>query len=577
MEALPQVIQGVRHRWQLRTADRDLAREIAAALGLHPRVAEVLTARQITSSSQARSYLWPKLQDLPSPDQLLDLDTAVDRIAKALQDHESIAVYGDYDVDGLTATAVLVHFLSGLGGRVQWYLPHRLREGYGLNCSALHALSEGGVSLLISVDCGSSDHEAILLARELGLDLIVTDHHQPPDLLPPATALVNPKRQLDIGELKNLAGVGVAFYLVAALRAYLRLSGQWTTSGQPNLKDYLDWVALGTLADMAPLSAANRILTGTGLKVLAQTTKPGLQALKKISGLKANQVTAWDVLFRLGPRLNAAGRLGSADLALRLLLCPDPEEALDLALQLDELNRQRQSMESDLLAEVFSLVESDESLLQGRSLVLASPDWHKGLLGLAASRLVERYNKPAILLTRVVSYWEGSGRSFAPFDLYGILCRCRAHLLGFGGHQLAAGLRLRLDDLAKLRAAFEDILKESPIETGLPQPKKVDAILPLEQLTPEFMGCLELMAPYGEGNPEPVFCCYDFQVESLEVLKGYHLKLLLRQGNTRLRAIGFHLLNPDQETPHPGGLFFTARWDHWQGEKRLQLHILDYY
>jgi single-stranded-DNA-specific exonuclease len=507
---------------------------------------------------------------------LPDLDKAVTRIATGLERNERIAIFGDYDVDGLTATALLVHFLSQLEGEVCWYLPHRVREGYGLNVNALNHLHEEGVHLVITVDCGSSDHQVIEAASELGIDVVITDHHQPPHLLPEVSALVNPKRGCPNEGLRDLAGVGVAFYLATALRAHFRNAGRWRDSDQPNLKEYLDWVALGTLADMAPLSAANRILARIGLQVLTRTSRAGLQALKEICIQGKSQVSDWDVLFRLGPRLNAAGRLGDAGLSLRLLLSKDLREARELALQLDQLNKERQAEEHRLVAEALALVDKDIGLQESHSLVLASPGWHKGLLGLAASRLVERYNKPSILLTQVEGGWEGSGRSPGPFDLYRALDRCKEYLLRFGGHRQAAGLRLKDDQLPAFRASFEEVAKERIPAGGILLVLEVDSVAGLKEINSELMLHLAQMQPFGEGNPEPTFCLQDFEIKSVRPLKDRHLLLKLRQGNVHHDAIGFNLIEPGQQPPHPERLLFRARWNYWQGERRIQLHIVDY-
>jgi single-stranded-DNA-specific exonuclease len=567
-------IQGRRFRWRFRNADPGAATSLAAALRVPPLVARVLAARGINDPSTARRLFARRLKDLPDPNQIPDLERAVLRITEALRAHEPIAVFGDYDVDGVTATALLFHFLVTLGGKVRWYLPHRLREGYGLNPQAIAELKQHGIGLVISVDCGSSDHETVRVARELGLEVIVTDHHQLFDAPPEALALVNPKRLADGNELRHLAGVGVALYLVSALRASLRRSGLWAQGNQPNLKRYLDWVALGTLADAAPLTPANRILTAAGLEVLSETCGPGIRALKEVCGLEGNQVSAWDVLFRLGPRLNAAGRLGGADLALRLLLADDLEEARGLAAELDDLNRRRQTLEEQMLAEALAQIEADEQIARRRALVLASPAWHKGLLGLAAARLAARFARPAILLTRGGHGWEGSGRSPAGIDLHQALHSCRAHLRRFGGHQLAAGVSLAVEQLDSFRAALEESLSQTD---GAPQPpREADTGARLGEITPAFASCLELMGPFGEGNPEPIFCCEHFRVDSLQVLKGRHLRLRLSQGDARLAAIGFDLASQDQPRPTLKRLFFSPTWNSWRGERRLELQIHDY-
>jgi single-stranded-DNA-specific exonuclease len=575
-ESTPDTINGALYRWRLQTPNHQLADKIAKDLGLPPLVALILTTRRITSVTQANDYLDCRLENLHPPDNMPDLDKAVTRIASALEQGEQIAVYGDYDVDGITATALLVHFLSSLGGTVRWYIPHRVQEGYGLNSKALQTMHTEGVTLVITVDCGSTNHEAIESAGTLGLDVIVTDHHLPPHSLPAAIALVNPKRSEKSEELRDLAGVGVAFYLAVALRAHFRHAGRWSTSEQPNLKKYLDWVALGTLADMAPLTGTNRILTRFGLGELTRTSNCGLRALKAICGLEKNTISDWDVLFRLGPRLNAPGRLASGDLAVRFLLSTDSAEARNLALELEELNRQRQHEEKQLLAEALYLVEANNSFEQRSALVLASPGWHKGLLGLVASRLVERFNKPTILLTQVDQHWEGSGRSFGSFDLYQALYSCRDHLVRFGGHKQAAGLGLRKELLTEFRTAFESIVEEQMDQEDIRRTMKVDAMVHLDEITPELMTYIERMQPYGVDNPEPVFCCRGFQVENLQILKGCHLQLRLKQGKTRFTAIGFNFIESDHPPPVPESLLFSPRWNHWQGENRIQLHLHDY-
>lgn len=575
-ESTPDTINGALYRWRLQTPNHQLADKIAKDLGLPPLVALILTTRRITSVTQANDYLDCRLENLHPPDNMPDLDKAVTRIASALEQGEQIAVYGDYDVDGITATALLVHFLSSLGGTVRWYIPHRVQEGYGLNSKALQTMHTEGVTLVITVDCGSTNHEAIESAGTLGLDVIVTDHHLPPHSLPAAIALVNPKRSEKSEELRDLAGVGVAFYLAVALRAHFRHAGRWSTSEQPNLKKYLDWVALGTLADMAPLTGTNRILTRFGLGELTRTSNCGLRALKAICGLEKNTISDWDVLFRLGPRLNAPGRLASGDLAVRFLLSTDSAEARNLALELEELNRQRQHEEKQLLAEALYLVEANNSFEQRSALVLASPGWHKGLLGLVASRLVERFNKPTILLTQVDQHWEGSGRSFGSFDLYQALYSCRDHLVRFGGHKQAAGLGLRKELLTEFRTAFESIVEEQMDQEDIRRTMKVDAMVHLDEITPELMTYIERMQPYGVDNPEPVFCCRGFQVENLQILKGCHLQLRLKQGKTRSTAIGFNFIESDHPPPVPELLLFSPRWNHWQGENRIQLHLHDY-
>jgi single-stranded-DNA-specific exonuclease len=569
-------IHGTRFRWQHKAANHSLAYEIEEELAIPPLVALLLTSRNITSRAQAKNFLYSRLKDMHSPYQLPDIDRAVTRIAAAIAEGEQIAIYGDYDVDGITGTALLVHFLSSLGGSVRWHIPHRIKEGYGLNSGALQRMHSEGVTLVVTVDCGSTDHKPIQLARELGMDVIVTDHHKLPDDPPNANVILNPKGSEENGELADLAGVGVAFYLATAIRAHFRGHGRWNSSEQPNLKKYLDLVTLGTLADMVPLSGTNRILASVGLSELSKTPRFGLRALKESCGIRGKRISDWDVLFRLGPRLNAPGRLGKGDPALRLLLTSDPAEARKLAHHLEQLNRHRQSLENQLLAEALSLIESKKAYEGKSSLVLYSPGWHKGLLGLVASRLTERFNKPTILLTQVGENWEGSGRSVANFDLYQALAQCKDHLLRFGGHRLAAGVGLAQSQLSEFCHAFEQVVQKKITPKDTVKQKEFDAVVHLEDITPGLMSYMELLQPYGVGNPEPIFCCRDFQVEDSRILKGSHWRLRLRQGKARLAAIGFNLLESDQTLTLPELLLFSPRWNHWRGERQIQLHIIDY-
>ena len=572
----PDTIRGTRFLWHLKTANHSLAHEIEQALTIPRLISLILTTRNITSQVQADNFLHSRLKNMHSPYQLPDIDKAVTRIAVAIAEGEQIAIYGDYDVDGITGTALLVHFLSSLGGRVHWHIPHRIKEGYGLNSEALQTLHSKGVTLVVTVDCGSADHAPIQLARELGMDIIVTDHHELPDVLPDANAILNPKGNEEKGELADLAGVGVAFYLATAIRAHFRRQGRWSSDEHPNLKKYLELVALGTLADMVPLTGTNRVLASAGLAELSGTPGFGLRALKETCGILGKKVSNWDVLFRLAPRLNAPGRLVKGEPALRLLLTTESAEAQSLAQQLEQLNRQRQILENQLLAEALSLIDSNKAHEKKSSLVLASPGWHKGVLGLVASRLTERFNKPTILLTQVDELWEGSGRSVENFDLYRALARCKNHLVRFGGHRLAAGLGLAQSQLAEFSRAFEQEAKEEITPEDIQKPKKFEAMVHLEEITPELMTYLERMQPYGVGNPEPIFCCRDFQVEDSQILKGSHWRVRLRQGKVRLAGIGFNLLELDQSLPMPQFLLFSPRWNHWRGERQIQLHILDY-
>jgi single-stranded-DNA-specific exonuclease len=552
------------------------ALELSRVLRLHPLAARVLVARGLGGPEVAAWFLDSPLADLPDPFSMKGMDRAVARIVRALETGERIACYGDYDVDGVTSVTLLAGFLRAAGADVVTYVPHRLREGYGLNTAALGGLAEQGVRLLITLDCGITSLEEVRAAAALGLDTVVVDHHTVPVELPAAEAILNPHQPGCLYPSKDLAAVGVTFALAMALRRRLREAGRFGgRRPEPNLKDALDLVALGTVADVVPLLGANRTLVRWGLKVLANTRRPGLVALKRVAGVpEGAAVTAGQVGFRLAPRINAAGRLDDAGRGVKLLLSQDGGEALLLAEELDRENQARQEIERRILEEASA--DAIAPVAAGvRGLVLARDGWHAGVVGIVASRLVERYSRPVVLVALEGAEGRGSGRSVEAFHLHDALTVCREHLVRFGGHKHAAGVTVARDRVEAFRTAFEAYAALQLSDEDLEPRCRIDGWVEDADLTDQAAADLERLAPFGSGHPEPVFALRRAAARGRTVGSGgAHLKLNL--GARGLNAIGFGLGDRARLcTEGPVDAAFSVGFDEWDGTRRLQLKLRD--
>ncbi len=534
----------------------------------------------VLSSDEALLWLDPRLTNLPSPEDLSDLDGAVERIERAVGAGERIAVYGDYDVDGLTSTFLLTDFLRRSGAEVVSTVPDRLSAGYGVNSEAVRSLHRQGVGLIVTVDCGISNHEQIEEAMRLGVDVIVTDHHLLPASLPPALAVVNPKRLSPDHPLFDMAGVGVAFYLAVALRKRFRDAGRYRGVEEPNLREYLDLVALGTVADMAPLRGVNRIFARHGLGELSRASRPAIAALRNVAGLREGEVTPWDIHFRLAPRINAASRMGRQDLVLSWLSSREVGEASAIALRMEDLNRKRAAIEEEIFDQASERIEKDPSLAKAAVVVLADPRWHAGILGIVASRIVERWGKPAVLLTSKGDCWEGSGRSVEGFSLHRALVCCQEHLERYGGHAMAVGLRLRENSLDGFRACLERHASESPGDISIDSRLHIDARLPLSKINRATMSWLERLGPFGYGCPEPLFYTEGLAVHRHEVVRDQHLRLVLGQNGIRFPAIAFrmapYLPRSGERMDRLKGCIFVPMRKVWAGKTDIQLRVLDF-
>lgn len=583
--------------WRFKSGNQALQYILNYELGVSSLLAGLMVNRGIYNVEEARLFLNGKLDDMYDPLLLKDMNKAVSRTVQALQSGEKIIIYGDYDVDGITSTAMLVSVLRRLGGDVSYYIPSRLDEGYGLHAQALEQICKEECHLIITVDCGISSVDEAVLAGEMGVDLVITDHHEPPPELPGALAVVNPKRPDCTYPFKSLAGVGVALKFVQALAG--------RAGGRPDMwQEYLDLACLGTVADMVPLKEENRILVKHGLEQLSRSTKPGLRALMSVSlgstdGLNGQSredevssagrrhggggeiLSPHAVGFYLAPRLNAAGRVGNPRLGVELLLCNDEERACGMAAELQRENQERQKLEAGVLKEALEMLENDKKIAQSKVLVLASPNWHAGVIGIVASRLVDRFYRPTLLIAIDGSEGKGSARSIPGFNMYCALDNCSDFLSGYGGHAQAAGFSIASDRVESFRRAIneyaESILNEEDLIPGL----ELDAVISKDLLTKQLVEELNSLAPFGHCNPPPLLAYRDMRVlASREVGRGgTHLKMLLRAGNTVFDGIGFSLgkysslLTGNRRVD----VAFVPQIDEWNGKRRLQLKVKDFH
>lgn len=561
-------------RWELSNTDVEATQTLQRELGLSRLPAAVLAARGLVSPEAADAFLKPDLASIPDPFLLRGMDAAVDRIIRAIEQREKVAVYADYDVDGCTSATLLCGALRELGLIVEAYVPHRLVEGYGLNPTALDTLAGRGARLVITADCGVTNVSEVDHAARIGLDVIVLDHHRAAAELPRAVAVVNPHQPGCNYPDKGLAAVGVSFLMLAALRRRCKERGLPTIA---NLRQGLDLVALGTVADVAPLSGVNRVLVHHGLLVLAERRRPGIRALCDVAGLSDGPLTAGQIGFKLGPRINAAGRLDDASVAVELLTTTDEGRARTLAALLDVANTERQTIEAQMREEAFLLAEPlHKSGAMG--LVLASEGWHPGVVGIVASRVAERFRRPAVLLALEEGTARGSARSVEGFHLYDALKACGDHLTRFGGHRQAAGLSMVADSLPAFRAAFE-AHADKAVNRDLLEPRcRIDAIADHGELTTEVAAELARLAPFGIGNPEPILIARGLRSPRRRVLPARmpggagHLKLRFDSG---LEAIGFGMAERDAEMSGSFDAAFSLEVSEWGGRTRPEMKLRD--
>src|SRR4249919_14132 len=524
--------------WQHLPCNDEEAARLASALDVHPMIARLLCLRGLTDVAEATRFLNPSLEHLHDPMRLADMGIAVDRILGAVARHERIAIHGDYDVDGITSTVILRRALEMLGGDVVHFIPERLRDGYGLQPAAIDRLHGEGVRLVISVDCGIRGTEAALRARELGVDLIVTDHHEPDGTLPAALAVINPKRADCTYPDKNLAGVGVALKLVQAL-CQRAGKDKW-------LPAFVKIACIGTLADVVPLVGENRVIARLGLSSLSRGPHTiGLRALLEATGLSGKTIDSYQVAFMIAPRVNAAGRMSTPDIATRLLLATGEsmgDEARGLAQQLNDENLRRQQEEAELVSQAKKAIETDPAVGAHNVLVVGGLGWHRGVIGIAASKLVDTYHKPAIVLSIEGDVAHGSCRSIPDFDMLGALERCADLFVRFGGHKQAAGLTMEAARVPEFRARInayaDEVLEPDQLRPRL----RIDGPLHLKAITHDLVQGLDSMGPFGLANPRPIFHAGPVEiVEGPRSIKDRHLKMTFNQEGRRFRAMAWRL------------------------------------
>jgi len=562
-------------RWDLLSCDDVATMTLAEALGIAPIVARLLCQRGLSDPDLAGRFLNPSLDHLHDPMLLADMGRAVDRIMAAIARKERIAIHGDYDVDGVTSTVILRRALEMLGADVVHFIPERLKDGYGLQPAAIDRLHAEGVALVVSVDCGIRGADAALRARELGVDLIITDHHEPDAELPHALAVINPKRHDCTYPDKYLAGVGVALKLVQALCR--------RTDHESWLPGFIKVAAIGTLADVVPLVGENRVIAKLGLDLLTKGPhKVGLRALLDVSGLTGKTVDSYHIGFMLAPRVNAAGRMSTPDIATRLLLAADEtmaEEARQLALQLDGENIRRQEEEAEILAAAKKIVQTDPDVGARSILVVAGEGWHRGVIGIVASKLVDAFHRPAIVLSVDGETAHGSCRSIPRFDMLAALERCVPLFIRFGGHKQAAGLAMEAGRIKEFRLAVNAVADETLGPDDLMPRLRIDGDLTFRGITGGVAAGVASMAPFGAGNPRPVFAARGVEIiDGPRKLKERHLKMALKQDGRIFRAVAWRAAERhDFLAEHKAALdvAFSLEQNQYNGETYVELTLAD--
>ena len=570
--------------WRYAVHDEPLVKSLAHELRLPGLVAQVLLARGVTSETDAQAFLQTRLMDLHDPSLLPGVDEAADLLVEAIASERRITIYGDYDVDGVTGTSLLWHCLSLAGATVDYYIPHRINEGYGLNPDAIRTLAEEDATrLVVSVDCGITSVAEAALARELGMQLIVTDHHTLTDSLPDAAALVHPRLPGSEYPFGDLCGAGVAFKLAWAVCQRLG-DGR---KASPRMRDFLmqavGLAAIGTISDVMPLLGENRVLVKYGLRGIPERSSAGLQALMQVAEIEP-PLDAENIAFGIGPRINAAGRLGQARLAVELLTTDNADRARQLAQHLDKLNKDRRTVEHRIFRQAKKQVGEHPEWADAPALVLASTEWHAGVIGIVANRVVEEFEKPVILvaISALEGIGKGSGRSFAGFDLYSGIAAAAEHLEGFGGHHAAAGLTIRADQIDAFRDAFCQHVATHHEVTEQDRDIRIDAEVGLSELTHRAVVALDVLSPFGQGNPRPRFAAARVELDQPPKTMGEgdrHLSLSFKSGRGKLRAVAFgrgEWAQQIEAAEGPISICFEPMINRWRGRESVELKLIDW-
>ena len=562
----------MKKRWKIKKVDEQNVLELASALGVHPLISRMLVARNIKTFEEARSFFRPDVSQLHDPWLMKDMGLAVDRILLARDQKEKILVYGDYDVDGTSSAALMYQFLVKCCEKenVEFYIPHRYREGYGISKQGIDFAKSNAFDLIISVDCGIKSTDLITYARELGIDFIVCDHHLPDAHLPPAVAILNPKQPGCSYPYKELCGCGVAFKLICALSLPLHIPIE-------ECMIYLDLVAIAIAADIVPMTGENRVLCFLGLKKINENPNHGIRALMTLSALQP-PASITSLVFTIAPRINAAGRMDDARKAVQMFVAADYDEAMTYAKTLHSDNTDRRETDSSITEEALALIEADDTMRNRKSTVVYQSHWHKGVVGIVASRLIEKYYRPTIVLTQSGEFASGSARSVPGFNLYEALHACREWLLGYGGHFAAAGMTLATENIEKFSQKFETVVSETIEARCLVPELEIDAVVHLRDLDFQMYRIIQQMEPFGPENLKPALvaeCVTETGYSRL--LKDKHLRLFLRQDDHIISGIAFNMADkwPLVKSDQPLDVAFTLDVNEWNGERSLQLKILD--
>lgn len=559
--------------------DKEIVRHLTQGLNCHPLLARLLLARGIKSLEEADFFLNPSFENLTDPFLLADMTKAVERIYIAVKNKEKILIFGDFDADGITSTALLSDFLECCDADVSWYIPHRIKEGYSLQTDHIQMAIDQDIDLIITVDCGVTSHDAIEKANLEDIDVIITDHHLPAALLPPALAVIDPKREDCKSGLDFLAGVGVAFFLIMALRKFLRGKDFWEEKQEPNLMDYLDLFAIGTIGDMVPLINENRVLCIAGLKRIRQGKRLGLKSLIDICRMDQKKIDSDDISFKIVPRINAAGRISHARICVSQLTSTDIVNAEKTASLLDQLNVKRQKIEQEIVANIEHRLLKEPDLLKTAFLVLWDDQWNPSVLGIAASKLSRKYNRPVILLSSKGDNAVGSGRSINNINIFNALLANESLLEKFGGHAMASGLTIKKTKLPELSRNLNKHMKEVYSENDFIKSMAIDAVLDLEDINFDLAKEIDRLRPFGMSNPEPVFISKDVSVKSSYIIGSRHRKMFLQNKSTdsmhHVEAFHFNVNDPDNLPDYYPKIAFRLKINKFKS-RAAQIIIEDY-
>ncbi len=560
----------MKKKWHLKEIDSLTIEKLNSELNITSLFSRLLINRGVLCQKDAKDFFLPTLEKLPNPNLMYGIKKSVERIIQAVGKNEKIVIYGDFDCDGITSTAILYNFLFSIGADVKAYNPDRLEEGYGINFDSIDKLVSEGYKLFITTDCGISENQVIEDSKKFSIDFIITDHHTIPEKLPDAYSIINPKLKDCKYPFKEICAAGVVFNLIVALRSSLRENGFFNDKIEPNLARYLDLVSIGTVADSMPIIGVNRIFVFNGLKEIKNTSRKGL---KHLISKQKEKFSIRDISFDIAPKINAAGRVGKASNAVSLLTSDDDVEVERLAGIIQSNNQIRQQIQEKVFNEAEKLAEIKlQKYPDKSSLVLFSQDWHPGVLGIIASRIVKKYGLPSVILSSKDSIAKGSLRTANELNLYRVLEQCSNILIQFGGHSAAAGVTIYEDKIKEFENKFESIISNYDFEAG--EPLQIDSLVKFSEINIDLISDIERMEPFGKGNPYPIFVSKNVKIESTRVLKDKHLEMYLNQDNYKMRAIWFNF-NKSSSDMKNIDIVFTLQRDSFRGNNNINLNILD--